>query len=253
MTNALIRKLSRFAELDGADIKALEELSSHARLRVADGDLIREGARPEFVFLLLEGWAYRYKLLKDGSRHILAYLIPGDLCDIHIYMLRQMDHNIGVLSDSQVVAIPPDALMAVMKNHPAIQQALWWGTLVDEATLREWLVNIGQRDAFQRIAHLFCELWLRMKAVGLVDAEDQFDLPLTQTEIADTMGLTPVHTNRMLQRLRADGLIALGKGRLTILDPKRLAFVSGFRPNYLHLGDDESLDPKVKARLEAFR
>lgn len=249
MTNALIRKLGRYADLGEADIRALEELTRRPRLKLASGDLIREGARPEAIFLLIEGWAYRYKVLKDGSRQILAYLIPGDLCDIHVFMLREMDHSIGVLGDAQVIAIPPDELMEVMKRHPAIQHALWWGTLVDEATLREWLVNIGQRDAFERIAHLFCELWLRMKVVGLVDENEQFDLPLTQPEIADTMGLTAVHTNRMLQKLRGDDLIALGKGRLTILDPKRLAAVSGFRPNYLHLSDAEVADRRQPVRL----
>lgn len=251
MTNPLVKKLGRFAAFDSADIAALETLSKHPRLTLAHGDLIREGDRPEAVFLLLEGWAYRYKILKDGSRHILAYLIPGDLCDIHIFMLKRMDHNIGVLCDAKVVVIPPDDLMAVMRNHPAIQHALWLGTLVDEATLREWLVNIGQRDAFQRISHLFCELWLRMTAVGLVDADHQFDLPLTQTELADTMGLTPVHTNRTLQRLRAEGLITLDKQRLTILEPKRLAQISDFRPNYLHLGDDQ-LREDSKSRFKAF-
>jgi len=250
LSNAFITKLCRYAPLGDNEIAALEKLSRNPRRWASGRDLIREGQRPEIVFMLLEGWAYRYKILKDGSRHILAYLVPGDVCDIHIFMLDEMDHSIGLLSDALVVEIPPKDLMAAMEKYPAIQRALWWATLVDEATLREWLVNIGQRDSFERIAHLFCEMWLRMQAIGLVNEDESFDLPLTQVEIGDTMGLTAVHVNRTLQRLRREELITLDNARLTILDPKRLAAVSGFRPNYLHRGT-EPLEKRLRERLGA--
>ena len=232
--NILFRKLSCFTDLTVEDGRAIEKLCEHRITVEAKRTLIREGERPNDVYLLLEGWGYRYKLLPDGGRHILAYLIPGDLCDIHIFILKTMDHTLGLLSPATVAVIPQELILEVMDKHPRIERALWWATLVDEAVLREWLVNIGQRDAFKRIAHLFCELWLRMRAVGLA-SEGQFSLPLTQEEIGDTMGLTTVHINRVVQRMRAAGLIELGRRQLTIIDPKRLMKEAEFEPNYLHL------------------
>ena len=232
--HVLLRKLQTFCRLEADDLQAIERLSADVHELPAGEVLIEEGERPNRVHLLLEGWAYRYKLLPDGGRHIMAYLIPGDLCDIHIFVLKVMDHAIGLLSPSKVAFIEPDAMMEVMDRHPRLAKALWWATLVDEAVLREWLVNLGGREAYKRIAHLLAEMWLRMRAVGLVEAET-FSLPLTQTELGDTMGLTPVSVNRALQRLRGEGLISLDQKRLTIHDIKALMRVSNFEPNYLHL------------------
>lgn len=232
--NVLFRKLSCFTDLSDDDVRAIDMLCEHQITVEAKRNLIQEGERPNDVYLLLEGWGYRYKLLPDGGRHILAYLIPGDLCDIHIFILKTMDHSLGLLSPATVAVIPQEVILDVMDKHPRIERALWWATLVDEAVLREWLVNIGQRDAFKRIAHLFCELWMRMRAVGLA-SEGEFSLPLTQEELGDTMGLTGVHINRVLQRMRAADLIKLSQKRLTILDPQRLMNEAEFEPNYLHL------------------
>lgn len=233
MTNVLVRKLSYFTDLTDADRAAVESLCGHRVTVEAKRVLIHEGERPNDVFLLLEGWGYRYKLLPDGSRHIFAYLLPGDLCDIHVFILKTMDHNLGLLNRATVAVIPRETMLEVMDRHPRIARALWWATLVDEAVLREWLVNIGKRDAYMRVAHLFCELWMRMRAVDLADG-GSFDLPLTQEELGDTMGLTAVHVNRTLQRMRGEGLITLEKKQLTIHDPARLIADAEFRPNYLH-------------------
>lgn len=234
MSNILFRKLSHFTDLSASDQHAINLLCAHAISVESKRTLIREGERPNDVYLLLDGWGYRYKLLPDGGRHILAYLIPGDLCDIHIFILKTMDHTLGMLSPGTVAVIPQETILDVMNRHPRIKRALWWATLVDEAVLREWLVNIGQRDAYKRVAHLFCELWMRMRTIGLAD-EGSFSLPLTQEELGDTMGLTAVHVNRTLQRMRAEGLISLEKKRLTIHDPRQLIDAAEFRPNYLHL------------------
>lgn len=234
MTNPLTQKLGSFTNLDERDRAALDEFASHPTSQQAGKDLIREGDRPEHVFLLLEGWACRYKILSDGNRQIIAYLIPGDLCDPHIFILDQMDHAIGLLSDAVVSTIPKAEVAEVTRSRPAIAQALWWSTLVDEAVLRHWLVNIGQRDAYDRIAHLFCELWARMHQVGLTTG-GAFDLPLTQEQLGDTMGLTAVHTNRVLQRMRAEGLISMQSKRLTIHDMDAMRRIAGFNANYLHL------------------
>ena len=230
----LTRKLSRFTALSTTDRIALDRLSDDARTMSASAELISEGDQPSNVFLLVEGWACRYKVLADGSRQIMAYLIPGDLCDIHIFILSQMDHSISFLGPGKAAAIPKQTMLDLLRDHPMIAQALFWATLVDEAILREWLVNLGQRDAYERIAHLFCEMSLRLKTVGLTD-RSTLSLPLTQAELGDTMGLTPVHVNRTLGRMRKEGLISLSGHHLVIHDIKRLEGIAGFNPNYLHL------------------
>lgn len=243
MINFFIRKLKAFAPLSVDEVRTLGALIEEVVDRKAGDDLIHEGERPNHVHLLLEGWAYRYKLLPNGGRQIMAYLTPGDLCDIHIFVLKKMDHSLGLLSDAKIGLIPERAMVNLLDTQPRIARALFWATLVDEATLREWLVNTLRRDPFECVAHLFCELWIRMKTVGLVE-DGMFDLPLTQTELGDTIGLNSVTVNRVLQRLRAEELITLKRGHLTILDAERLMTVSGFDPNYLHLDGARPMPPK---------
>lgn len=234
MANLLALKLASFTDLAPEDFARIDDLAVDVRTVRAKSSLIREGDRPEVVFLLLEGWAYRYKVLPDGGRQIVAYLLPGDLCDVRIFILKQMDHSIGLLSDAKLAAIPKQKIIDLFADSPNLARALWWATLVDEGILREWLANVGRRNAFDRLAHLFVELWSRMRLVGLVQG-GSFDLPLTQEALGDTLGITPVHVNRTLQDMRAQGLIATDSRRLHILDVDRLVEVSGFDPNYLHL------------------
>ena len=229
-----LAKLNAFADLTSEDRAALVALPARTVRRRAGEELIREGDRPEHVHLLVEGWACRYKLLPDGSRQIVAYLIPGDLCDIHVFILRTMDHGIALLSDATVGLIEPQAMLDVLDTRPRVARALYWATLVDEAISREWLLNVSRREPYERVAHLFCEMWMRMTTVGLV-TDDRFALPLTQAELGDTVGLTPVTVNRVLQKLRAEALITLKGGELEILDMGRLKQVAGFDDNYLHL------------------
>lgn len=229
----LIAKLETRAPLPEEDRKALLDLYDDCREIPARRNLIREGDRPDHVILMIEGWAARYKLLADGGRQITAFLIPGDFCDLHVTILGEMDHGITSLTRSKV-AFVPRARIDALTERPSLIKAFWWATLVDSAVLRAWIVNIGRRDAAEAIGHLFCELYVRMRNVGLV-AGRRFDLPLTQEEIADALGLTPVHVNRVLQRMRSDGLISLRHGTLTLLDYARLEDVSGFNANYLHI------------------
>ena len=231
--NPLTAKLETVAALPRADVLLLDSLCTDAREMPARRNIIREGDRPEHVHLMVEGWAARYKLLPDGTRQITAFLIPGDLCDFHITVLGEMDHSIVTLTKARVAYIPR-AKIIELEDRPKITRALWWATLVDEAVLRAWVVNVGRRDALQAVGHLFCELYVRMRNVGLATGETM-ELPLTQEEIGDALGLTPVHVNRVLQRLRADGLIALKRGALEILDMAALERVAGFNPNYLHI------------------
>lgn len=233
MIDLLIRKLEGLAPLGDKDRDVLAALPLQTRSLARGDTLIEEGDSPTHVHLMVEGWAYRHKAMPDGRRQILGYLVPGDLCDIHIFVLKRMDHNIGLLSAATVGLIPAKEMLKLLDENPRISRALTWSTLVDEATLREWLANIGRRDPYTRIAHLLCEMWLRMRAVGLASS-DELDLPLTQAELGDTVGLTPVAVNRVLQQLRAEGLITLADKVLTVLDTPGLMAASDFDAEYLH-------------------
>ena len=233
--NRLLLKLSAPTDLTIEDEDAVLALCRETREIEAKHDIIREGDRPDHVHVVMEGWAARYKLTSDGSRQITAFLIPGDFCDLHITILGEMDHGIVALTRIRVAYVPHRTMEELPRERPELGRALWWATLVDEAVLRSWIVNIGRREAAARIAHLFCELHARMRLVDLA-AEDHFNLPLTQDVIADATGLTPVHVNRTLKHLRSEGLIILKAGELTILDVVRLRKFAGFNPNYLHRG-----------------
>jgi CRP-like cAMP-binding protein len=250
MSNPLALKLGRFIDLSPDDLAVLDDWATDPVPMRARQDLIKEGDRPETVFLLLEGWACRYKVLRDGRRQIMAYLLPGDLCDPHIFILKEMDHNLGLLSDAQVARIPKRKIIEATDHRPAIARALWWSTLVDEGVLREWLVNIGQRTAFDRIAHLFVELYLRLREVGLVEGTS-FTMPVTQEDLGDTMGLTSVHVNRMLQQMGHEGLIERDRKRLYIPDVARLMDVAQFQSNYLHLNRRERRGPAAERKPDA--
>lgn len=231
--SALLLKLEGVTRLSDEDRDALAGMCEGARAFEARRNIIREGDRTENVHLMVEGWAARYKLLEDGRRQITAFLLPGDFCDLHVDILGEMDHSIATLTRARVAFLSRER-MAALTDRPRIAKAFWWATLVDEGVLRSWIVNVGRRNAEQAIGHLICELHVRMRNVGLAEG-GTFDLPLTQEELADALGLTPVHVNRVLQRMRADGLIAFKGGTMTILDSARLAEESGFNPNYLHL------------------
>ena len=233
MANPLTRKLELFGPLPVDDRRLLDEVVDRTRVLGPHEDIIREGEAPNDVHLVLKGFACRYKLVPDGDRQIFAYLIPGDFCDLNGFILKAMDHTIATLSSCTIVDIPRERVLE-MARRPEIGRALWWATLVDEAILREWIVNLGQRDAEHRIAHLFCELHLRMASVDLVD-DGTLELPITQSELGDTLGLSVVHVNRCLQKLRASGLIMLKHGRLVIPDVGLLHAMCDFNPNYLHL------------------
>lgn len=230
----LIARLETVADLRDEDRASLAALCRDVRLVPAKRNLISEGERPEHIHLIVDGWAARYKLLDNGARQIVALLIPGDFCDLHATVLGHMDHGIVAITPCQVAFIPPAEINELTSHHNGLTRALWWSTLVDEAVLRSWVVNAGRRDAYQRIAHLMCEMHARMKMIGLV-TEDQLELPLTQDELADATALTPVHVNRTLQRLRNEGLITFRSGQLTVLDVPKLQAAAGFDPNYLHI------------------
>lgn len=233
MLDALTRKLGAAGGLTEADHKTLRRVSVRSRQIPARQDLTCEGDRPENVHLVLSGFACRYKILPKGQRHITALLVPGDFCDLHVTILDEMDHSIGTLTPCTVVEISRATIQDLTANHPRIAHALWWATLVDEAVLRQWLVGVTGRETAERMAHLFCELLLRLSVVGLA-REGGYALPFTQVDIADMIGVSPVHVNRVIQYLRSEDLIILKRRHLSIPDVARLMAYCGFVPNYLH-------------------
>lgn len=232
--NPLIRKLEGYAPLSENDKQTIRALSSERVEAVSDWqDIISEGRAPDYVHLILEGWAARYTLLPDGSRQITAFLIPGDFCDLHVTTLGKMDHGIATLTLCKVAHLDSKKLDQITTESSMLTKALWWLTLVDEAVLREWVVN-SRREALAAMAHLLCELHVRMKSIGLV-TDNRFELPITQEELADATGMTPVHMNRTIQTMRERGLIELRQRSLFIPDVQALAYAGGFDDSYLHL------------------
>jgi CRP-like cAMP-binding protein len=240
MSVALIAKLERFTRLSSEDKATLARLASvNVRSVGSRQDIIREGERPKHINLVLSGWAYRHKHLEDGRRQIIAFFLPGDLCDHNIFILREMDHSVSAMTPVKFAAVSRDAFEALTFDHPRIMQALWWESLVAFAIQREWTVNLGQRSASERMGHLLCELFLRLEGVGLVEG-NSCTFPVTQTELADATGLSTVHANRTLQELRVSGIIELKSKILTIHDLDALKRMSMFNTNYLHLAHEGS-------------
>jgi CRP-like cAMP-binding protein len=235
MTNPLIRKLERFPKLSVDDQRLLERVTSeHVRRIGPREDILCEGDAPGEIHLILSGWACRSKQLEDGRGAILAFLLPGDLCDLDNFLLRPMDHSVGALTAVTVAGIPRPLFEDLMLNHSRIAQALWSSALIDAAIQREWTLNLSQRTAYERLCHLLCELFLRLRAVGLTQGSS-CELPITQAKLAEATGLTLVHLNRMLQELRAANLVELKSKTLTIPNLEALMSAALFNPAYLHL------------------
>jgi CRP-like cAMP-binding protein len=233
MANPFVRKLNGFVELPAGDIGALERATAHPRKLPAKQDLIREGDKPGPVLVMLDGWACRYKILPNGLRQITAFLMPGDACDLHIGMLAEMDHSIQTLTPSRVAYISRGEMDTLMAEHTHFARAMYIAQLTDEGTLRAWIVSMGRRSSIERVAHLICELYVRAYWIGLVE-NTTLALPLSQIVLADALGMTPVHINRVLRELRLNGAMELRRGSLVIMDPVKLVQIAGFDENYLH-------------------
>lgn len=231
--------LSAFVRLASADREILNKaLQRRVRLLEPRQDIIREGERPRFVNVILDGWAQRYKQLADGRRQILSFFIAGDLCDSNVFILKRMDHSLSTVTRVKLAEIAQAEFQEIIERSPRIAQALGWNELVTVAIQREWTTNIGQRTAYERIAHLFCEMFVRLRTIGQTE-DGECEFPLTQSEIAEATGLTQVHVNRTIQEMRRDDLIELRNKRLRVFDLARLMSVALFNPNYLHLDRED--------------
>lgn len=251
-SNPLLRKLEHFTKLAPEDRDAALRLcGEHPQRFPARGDIAREGEAPRFVRIVIEGWAFRYKHLEDGRRQVVGLFVPGDLCDLNVFVLREMDHFIGAVTPVTLAQVSREAFEEVTLGHPRLLQALWWDTLVNMAILREWVTNLGTRTAYERIAHLLCEVFVRLRAAGRTEGLS-CEFPLTQALIADITGLSTVHVSRTLAEIREAGLVEIRDRVLTIRDLDALMRAALFNPDYLHLGRDgrsASADAAVEESL----
>jgi CRP-like cAMP-binding protein len=231
----LIRKLEHFVRLSATDRAVLDRAASE-RVRSFGPrvDIAREGDRPRDVHMILAGWACRYKQLEDGRRQIVSFFLPGDICDLNIFILREMDHSIGTITSVTVADLSREFFDEISSGFPRIATAFWWESLVNAAIQREWTMSLGQRTAAERMSHLLCEIFLRLRLAGLT-REESCDFPLTQSDLADATGLSKVHVNRTLQELRSAELIVLKGKSLTIPNLERLMNEGLFNANYLHM------------------
>lgn len=230
----MIRKLETWAVLSNEDRQALLALPHTLKTIEPHHFVVREGDKPTHSCLILTGLSYRHKVVATGARQIFSIHMAGDLIDLQNSLLGTADHNVQVLTRSQVAFIPRDEIKQIAFRRPAVGQALWYDTLVDGAIFREWIANVGRRDARTRIAHMLCEYALRLEAAGL-GKHGEWELPMTQEQIADCTGLTPVHVNRMFKALADDGLISRTRRAVTVTDWAALALAGDFESSYLHL------------------
>jgi CRP-like cAMP-binding protein len=236
----LAHKLGYWAKFDAADRQAILDLPCKRKQVQRHGYIVREREKVTQSCVLLAGFAIRHKIVVGGARQIVAVHMKGDLVDLQNSFLGVADHSVQVLTESEAAFIPADAVKKLAFERPRVGMALWLDSLVDGSIFREWIANVGRRDAHTRIAHLLCEFSLRLKVAGLGEATE-YELPMTQEQIADCTGLTSVHVNRILKTLEAERLIKRRSSRtVTIGDWKKLAEAGDFDSTYLHLHENEA-------------
>jgi CRP-like cAMP-binding protein len=230
----LLARLASMAPLTADERRALLELPMRVAELRPDQDVVRAGDRPSRAFLLIEGLAASFKLTSEGRRLSIALHVPGDVPDLQSLHLTSLDTSVATITPCRIGFIYHEDLNALCDRWSGLRGALWRATLVDAAIAREWMVGLGQQDAFARLAHLFCEVLVRLEAVGLA-RDHACAWPVTQVELGDLVGLSTVHVNRTIRDLRAAGLISLTGARLKALDWPRLQEAGEFDPAYLHL------------------
>jgi len=234
MIDVHLRKLRARDDISTDEEAAIRGSIGDSRSVAAHKAVIRAWEPVHESTILLRGWTARVKDTESGQRQITEINLPGDFIDLHSFTLKSLDHDVVALTPCQVVAVPHQKLEQITVKHPHLTRAYWFSTNLDAAIHREWMLSAGRRSAIGRVAHLLCELLVRLQITDSTH-EDGYDFPLTQTQLADCLGLTAVHVNRTLQDLRKRGLIELKDKRLRILDLAELQRVAEFDPGYLYL------------------
>ncbi len=231
--DALVRRLRTTSNLTSEDAEAVRRLPVIVRWFQADQVIVRDGDRPSECCLVIEGFCHRSKTIADGGRQILSVHIPGEIPDLQSLHLAVMDHDLTTMSDCRLGFISHSALRETLRSRPVLAELLWRDTLIDAAMFRDWIVNVGQRPAVSRVAHMLVEIRERLRAIGRTQGPG-FALPMTQERIAEAMGISSVHANRVIRVLREDGILDLNRGQVTVLDERRLQKLADFDRRYLH-------------------
>jgi CRP-like cAMP-binding protein len=230
---ALIKRLQVSSGISDEDIKEIHALPIAVKDYPAEQAVVRDGERATECCLIAEGFCYRSKTISDGRRQILSLHIPGEIPDLMSLFLHVMDHDLTTLMPSRLGFIKHEALQRLHQKRPLVAEIFWRDTLIDAAMFREWIVNVGQRPAPARLAHVIVELRERLKAIGRVEG-NSFEMPLTQEQIGEALGITAVHANRVIRQLREDGIVDVHRGRVTVIDEVRFLELADFDNRYLH-------------------
>ncbi|MCP3390449.1 Crp/Fnr family transcriptional regulator [Bradyrhizobium sp. CCGB12] len=230
---ALVRRLRISSGISDDDVKEIESLPISVRQFPAETPVVRDGERATDCCLIVDGFSVRSKTIPSGKRQILSIHIPGEIPDLMSLFLHVMDHDLTTLTPSTLGFISHEALRALHRRRPSVAEIFWRDTLIDSAMFREWIVNVGQRSAPARLAHVLIELRDRLRVIGRVDG-DSFEMPLTQEQIGEALGITAVHANRVIKQLRQEGIVEFHRGRVTVLDERKFLELADFDDRYLH-------------------
>ena len=230
---ALLRRLQTYAAISEEDTRDILALPVTVKKFPAEATVVSDGQRSTECCLVVDGFCVRSKTIADGKRQILSIHIPGEIPDLMSLFLHVMDHDLSTLTPCTLGFISHDALTRLHHRRPNVAEIFWRDTLIDAAMFREWIVNVGQRPGPARLAHVMAELRARLKVIGRVDG-DSFEMPLTQEQIGEALGITAVHVNRVAKQLREDGIVELQRGRASVLDEAKFRELSDLDGRYLH-------------------
>lgn len=231
---ALLRRISFYADLDDDDQRVIMDLKGREQRFEKNTEIVDAGQELDSILIVKEGWAVRYKSLEDGRRQVLNVLLPGDLFDLQVLVAAEADHSVKTVSNLTGLSVRPSVFRRLLTESGKLTLAFWWMQVQEEAFLREQIVRNGQQTARERIGHFLLELHRRAQIAG-EGTREGFRVPLTQTIIADALGLTPIHTNRVLRQLERDGFLERNDGWIIFKDAAGLAEISQFDPSYFHL------------------
>ena len=234
MIDKLLLKMRRRDDVSAEEEAVLRDAVSEVKDVGADVTVVRADVDLSISNILIDGLMCRYKDLGNGERQITELHVPGDFVDLHSFSLKRLDHNVMSLVPSRIALVPHDRILTITETQPHLTRLLWFMTTLDAAIHREWQLSLGRRTSLARIAHLFCELHARLEVAGLTEGLS-YRLPLTQVDLAECLGLTPIHVNRTLRELRTEGLVTFRSKLVSIDNYGGLKRVAEFNPDYLFL------------------